>query len=65
MVFAGGLATRAALLFGEVEVREASPRARMHSSTQQCTPGCFPFPTLARDYMREERTWVSSRCKGE
>jgi hypothetical protein len=65
MVFADGLAMCAALLFRETEVREASPRARMHNSTQQCTPGCFPFPTLARDYMREERTWGSSHCRGE
>ena len=44
MVFADGLAMCAALLFGEVEGREGLARARMHSSTQPCTPGCFPFP---------------------
>jgi hypothetical protein len=65
MVFADGLAMCAALLFGEGEVREALAPARMHSSTQQCKPGCIPFSTQARDHMREERTWASSYCRGE
>ena len=65
MVFAGGSAMCRALFFGEVKVREALAPARMHSSTQRCTPGRFPFPTLARVYMREERAWESSHCRGE
>jgi hypothetical protein len=65
MVFADGLAMCAALLFKEVEVREALAPGPEAYSTQQCTPGCFSFSTLARDYIREERTWGSSHCRGE
>jgi hypothetical protein len=65
MVCADGLAMCAALLFGEVEVREALAPGPDACSTQLCTPGCFSFHALARDYMREELTWRSSHCRGE
>jgi hypothetical protein len=44
MVFADGLAMCAALFFGESRWEKPSPRARMHSSTQRCTPGYLLSP---------------------